>query len=549
MENFRVIIFILAVLISLSALIEKIKIPNPIFLVVAGFIIGFIPVLPDLVLDPDIVFLVFLPPLLYDAAFRTSWHDFKADIRPISALGISLVFFTTLAVAITAHYFIPAFTWPLAFLLGAIISPPDAVAATSIIKGLGLNKRVITILEGESLVNDASALIAYRYALAAVTTGSFIFWQAGLQFLFVAGGGILIGIVVGYTLVSAHKRVNNNPVVETSLTLLTPFLSYLTAEQFHTSGILAVVSTGLVISWRSSEIFSYQTRMRTRVVWETLIFLLNGFVFILIGLQLPGILKQLSSYTLMQLIGYGVIISLVTIIVRIVWVFAGAYSTKLVRNKKDKPDAVPVKKDDETNWKNVLIISWTGTRGILSLAAALALPLTLYKGAVFPQRPLILFLCFVVIFITLVVQGLSLPLLVKWLGVKPGSNEDKETKELQLYIVTNTLHFIDNEFTDGPGTSFKETLKKKYESIARTLTREIRTHRHNEKKDEHLPVVIVTPVQEAQMAIGKFQRELLLKLHKEGAFSDTAIKEAERNMDIDDLKLNQLMPKANNAEI
>lgn len=542
MENFNIIIFILAVLISLSALIEKTKLPNPIFLLLAGFAIGFIPALPDLAMDPDVIFLLFLPPLLYDAAFRTSWHDFKADIRPISAMGISLVFFTMLAVAITAHYFIPAFSWPLAFLLGAIISPPDAVAATSIIKGLGLNKRVITILEGESLVNDASALIAYRYALAAVTTGSFILWEAGLQFILVADGGILIGILVGYILVFAHKKVNNNPVVETSLTLLTPFLSYLAAEQVHVSGILAVVSTGLVISWRSPEIFSYQTRMRTRVVWDTLIFLLNGFIFILIGLQLPAILKQLSDYTLMQLIGYGMVISLATILARIIWIFTGVYSARLFHSKKEKHDAASAKKENEANWKNVLIISWTGTRGILSLAAALALPLTLYKGNVFPQRPLLLFLCFVVIFITLVVQGLSLPLLIRLLGVKPGSNTDKETKELQLYIVNNTLHFIDNEYSAGPGISFKEQLKKKYESIAKTLTREIRTHRRNEKQDKQLPVVIITPMQDAQIEIGKFQRELLLKLHKEGAYNDTAIKEAERNMDIDDLKFSQLLP-------
>ncbi len=545
MEKFRIVIFILAVLISLSALIEKIKLPNPIFLVLAGLAIGFIPGLPDLAIDPDIIFLVFLPPLLYHAAFRTSWHDFKADIRPITALGVSLVFYTMVGVAFTAHYFIPGFSWPLAFLLGAIISPPDAVATTSIIKGLGLNKRVITVLEGESLVNDASALITYRYALAAVTTGSFVLWKAGVQFFLIAGGGILIGVVIGYVLVFAHKKINNNPVVETSLTLLTPFLSYLAAEQVHASGILAVVSTGLVISWRSPEIFSYQTRMRTRVVWDTLIFLLNGFVFILIGLQLPAILKQLANYTLMQLIGYGMIISLATIVIRIVWIFASVYLAKLFKRKKVKQDNGSAGKDDEANWKNVLIISWTGTRGIISLAAALALPLTLYKGTVFPQRPLLLFLSFVVIFITLVVQGLSLPLLIRLLGVKPGSNENKDAKELQLYIVNNTMHFIDEEYSTGHGIAFKDQLKKKYENIAKTLTREIRMHRRNEKQDEQLPVVIVSPVQEAQLAIGKFQRELLIKLHKEGTFSDTAIKQAERDMDIDDLKFSQSLPAEN----
>ena len=543
MDNFKIIIFILAVLISLSAAIDKLKLPNPVFLVLVGLIIGFVPVLPGLTLDPDVVFLVFLPPLLYDAAFRSSWHDFKTNIRPISALGISLVFFTTIAVAITAHYFIPVFSWPLAFLLGAIVSPPDAAAATAIIKGLGLNKHVMSILEGESLVNDASALIAYRYALAASITGGFLFWQAGWQFLFVAGGGIGIGLLMGYVLIFIHKKIDNYPIVETSLTLLTPFLSYLAAEQAHTSGILAVVSTGLLLSWRSQEIFSYETRMRTRVVWDSILFLLNGFIFILIGLQLPGILKQLTHYKLSALIGYGLIISVVTILVRMVWVFAGAYSFRFFNGKKNKHKGALPDKDRFGDWKNVLIVAWTGTRGVISMATALALPLTLYNGKAFPQRHLIIFVCFVVIFITLVVQGLSLPLLIRLLDVKPSGNEDKEEKELQLYIANSTLHFIEYEFYPKPAERIKLELKKKYEQIAGKLVKEISTHTQNEKQDEQLPVRTLTAMQNAQIAIGMFQRELLLKLHKDGRFSETAIRQVERDMDIDELKLNQLLPK------
>jgi len=428
MENFKIVIFIMAVLLSLSAVIVKLKLPYPVLLVLVGLIIGFIPILPDLKLDPEIVFLVFLPPLLYDAASRTAWHDFKANLRPISALGISLVFFTTTAVAITAHYFIPHFGWPLAFLLGAIVSPPDAAAASGITKGLGLNKQVASILEGESLVNDASALIAYRYALAATITGGFLFWQAGLQFLLVAGGGILIGLLVGYLVAWLHKAIHNYPIVETSLTLLTPFLSYLFAEQAHTSGILAVVSTGVFISWRAPEIFSYQTRIRTRAIWDTLIFLLNGFVFILIGLQLPDILKQLPNYTLSALVGYGLIISLVTIIIRILWVFTSAWLFRLFPWKVKGDNGLPHEEGQENTdtWKNVLIVAWTGTRGVVSMAAALALPFTFHNGKLFPQRHLIIFLCFVVIFVTLVVQGFSLPLLIRLLKVKQSTNEDKE---------------------------------------------------------------------------------------------------------------------------
>src|SRR4026207_312670 len=208
MEDFKIVVFIMAILIILTAIANKRKLPYPILLVAAGLIIGFVPQLPNLALDPDVVFVIILPPLLYDAASKTSWHEFRTSIRPISALAITLVFFTTVAVAVTAHYLIPGFTWPLAFVLGAVVSPPDAVAASGIIKGLGLNKKVITIIEGESLVNDASALIAYRYAVVAVSTGSFILWKASLQFILVAGGGIAIGFVVGYLLVFAHRKIS-----------------------------------------------------------------------------------------------------------------------------------------------------------------------------------------------------------------------------------------------------------------------------------------------------------------------------------------------------
>ncbi len=541
MQNFQDIIFLLAVLISLSALLERIKVPQPILLVAAGLLIGFIPSLPDLGLDPQIIFLIFLPPLLYDAASQTSWHNFKADIRPISALAISLVFFTTVAVAVIAHYLVPDFTWPLAFLLGAIISPTDAVAASGIIKGLSLNRRIMTILEGESLVNDASALIAYRQALTAVLTGSFVFWDAGLQFITVAGGGILSGIIVGSVLVFIHKRINRNALVETGLSLLTPYIAYLAAERLHVSGILSVVTAGLIISWRGPEIFTYQTRMRTRIIWDTIIFLLNGFVFILIGLQLPGILKQVKHFTTTQLIGYGIVISVVTILVRILWVFAGAYATKMFHPKKTvEDDGLPA---EPVSWKSVLIIAWTGTRGVLSLATALALPLTLYAGKPFPQRHLILFLAFVVIFVTLVVQGLTLPLLIRMLNLKPDSSESKEEKELELHIVNSTMHFIDTELPVRLDGDAKRQLKNKYNSRAEKLHNEIRIHKRNERKDVSVPVTVLTPLLNAEVEIGKFQRELLIKLHKEEAFSDTAIKKVERSMDINDLTLDQQLPK------
>ena len=547
MEDFKIVVFLMAILISLMAIVNKRKFPFPILLVAAGLIIGFVPQLPDLALDPNVIFLIILPPLLYDAASKTSWHEFRTAIRPISALAITLVFFTTVAVAITAHYLIPGFTWPLAFVLGAVVSPPDAVAASGIIKGLGLNKKVITILEGESLVNDASALIAYRYAVTAVTTGTFIFWKAGLQFLLVAGAGIIIGIVVGYLFVLAHKKIEDNVVVETSLTLLAPYVSYLAAEQFHMSGVLAVVTTGLVIAWRSPEVFSYRARMRIRAVWETLVFLLHGFVFILIGLQLPSIIKGLGNYPLSQILGYGLLISAVTIVVRIIWVFAGVSSQAFFQKvkKRTKDDVNPGDNQDST-WKNVLVVAWTGTRGVISLAAALALPLVLMDGTAFPKRNSIIFLAFVVIFVTLVVQGLSLPLLIRWLKIKPQDNTIEEEKELQLYLATNTLSFIEQDFPIELDNKLQEQLKKRYEQKISDLTKEIKRQKKAKHSDEEIKTPPPNDLVNAQLEISKFKRELLIKIHKEGEFSDAAIKKVEREMDIDELKLELKVPKEDN---
>ncbi len=538
MHSFEIVIFIMATLIGLSAIADKIKLPYPILLVAVGVIIGFVPVLPDLKLDPEIVFLIFLPPLLYDAAFKTSWHEFKTAIKPITTLAVTLVFFTTMVVAICAHYFIPGFSWPLAFVLGAIVSPPDAVAATSITKGLGLNKKVITILEGESLVNDASALIAYRYAVAAVTTGTFVLWKASLEFLLVAGGGIAAGVIIGYAFVFVHKKITNNSIVETSLTLLTPYVAYITAERLHVSGVLAVVCAGLLVTWRAPEIFTYQTRIRTRAVWDTVIFLLNGVVFILIGLQLPFIIKEIKHYSFLQSLGYGLQISLVTIIVRIIWVFAGIYNHRIFKYKK-----LAVKEEDdaeteETPWKNVLIVAWTGTRGVVSLAAALALPLTLADGSTFPSRNIILFLAFVVIFVTLVVQGLTLPLLIKILGVKKQHLNTLEDKELQLLMANNTLEFLEKDFPVTLELRVRDQVKKRYEMLVAGLNKDIGLLGKNRPVSKDPMATSHRQLLAAQLEITKFQRDLLIQIHKDGSFSDEAIKQVERELDIEELRLN-----------
>src|SRR6266850_1789625 len=319
MSNISVVIILLAIVTALAQITDKIKIPYPILLVLAGIAVGLVPGLPAVSLDPDVVFLIFLPPVLYAAAWTTSLPDFVKSSRAISLLAIGCVLFTTTMVAIAAHYFIPGFGWAESFVLGAIVSPPDAVAAAAATKGLGIPRRVMTILEGESLVNDATGLIAYRYGIAAAASGTFILWLASINFLYVAGLGIILGLVTGIVFKWIHKITPDNPLADTTLTFLTPYTAYLLAEQFHASGVLSVVVAGLYLSQRSSEIFNHQSRLQANFVWETVIFLLNGIIFILIGLQLHLIVEDMHSVPIIRLLGYGALISVTTILVRIIW--------------------------------------------------------------------------------------------------------------------------------------------------------------------------------------------------------------------------------------
>ena len=528
--HLEIILIIFAILLALQAIADKIKLPNAVLLVMVGLSLWFIPGLPVIELNPDVIFLLFLPPILYDAASHTSWHDFKSEIRPISTLAITLVFLTTGAVAIACYYAIPGFTWPLAFVLGAIVSPPDAVAATSIIKGMGLNKKVLTILEGESLVNDASALIAYRFAIAAIGTGSFVFSQASVDFLVLLLGGIGVGLGIGYLFSIVHKIITNNSIISTSLTLLTPFVAYLIAEHWHTSGVLAVVSAGLMISWRSSEIFSYETRIRNSAVWDTVIFLLNGFIFIIIGLELPSILDDLGEYSMNDLIFYGALVAGVTIVVRVLWVFGASYSFFKSANKHSS--------DANDTWKNMLIVAWTGTRGVVSLATALALPLTLTSGEAFPQRSLILFLAFAVIFVTLVVQGLSLPVLIKLLSVKsPGYAE--EERDLRLLMATNVISFIDHELADTVNDQIKTQVKRPYSEISRKLSKELK----NDARGEPAIHVPEGSLINAKKEIHQFQRQLLINFHKSGTFNQSTIRRLEQELDYEEIQLNRMTGK------
>jgi len=424
LEVIETVMGLLAAVAALALLARKVPIPYPILLVLGGLSLALVPGLPAVRLNPELVFFFFLPPLLYPAALFTPWRDFRANLRPILLLAVGLVLFTTAAVGFLVHYLIPEFPLAAGFVLGAIISPPDAIAAMAIAEHLRVPRRIVTILEGESLVNDATALVAFRFATAAVFTGSFSLVHAGGKFLVVALGGILLGLLVGFVTALIQKQIDDAPI-EITLSLLTPFAAYLPAEQLGVSGVLAVVTAGLYHGWRLPEITSSRTRLQAGPVWRMIEFLLNGFIFLLIGLQLPEVLRNLSRYSLSQLVWYAVIISLAVIVIRILWVFPASYLPRLLSRTLRMRDPYPA-------WQHVAIVAWTGMRGVVSLAAALALPLRTQNGSPFPGRDLILFLTFVVILATLVAQGLSLPRLIRWLGVKDDRSIEKEERQARL---------------------------------------------------------------------------------------------------------------------
>ena len=412
MENYTIVIFILALMIGLSAVADKIKLPYPILLISAGIAIGFIPELPNIEINPEIIFLIFLPPLLYDAAFNISFAEFKTNINTIGTLAISLVFLTATAIAVAAKYLIPGMSWPLAFVLGSILSATDAVAAMSITKGLGLSKKTNTILEGESLLNDASALVAYRFAVAAVTGTAFVIWEATIAFAFLLAGGFAVGFLMGKILAFILGRVRDNIAVTISFMLLMPFVTYLIAEELHVSGVIAVVILGLGISRFSNKIFPESLKLQSKSIWDIIIFLLNGLIFIFIGLQFPYVMSRIDENQLLPLVGYAFIITIVALLLRMSRVFLQQFSLKKnFQHKKRK-----VSEQALLDFKSSLIISWSGMRGIVSLAIAIGLPMTLSDGTPFPLRDTIIFISVVVVLFTLIGQGLTLPWIVRKLN-------------------------------------------------------------------------------------------------------------------------------------
>ncbi|RXK86032.1 Na+/H+ antiporter [Filimonas effusa] len=414
MENYAVILVILSVIIILSTLAERIKVAAPIVLIIAGIAIGFLPSMPEIQIDSEIIFLLFLPPLLYDAAFKIPAKDFRENLYIISSLAFSLVFVTTAGIAVIAHIFIPGMSWPLAFILGAILASTDAVAALSITKGLKLSRTTTTILEGESLLNDASALVAYRFALAALSGTAFVLWKASLAFLILLAGGFLIGLVIARILAIVLRAIRSNAIAVLSLILLAPFVTYLVAEHFHSSGVIAVVTLGFNLSRLSAERFPDKIKMQSETVWDTISFLLNGLIFILIGLELPIVIRELDSSQLWVYAGYGLLLTITALLLRTLSVFANRRKLhKAFEKQKYAPVRRAIPESILLSFQDSMVISWSGMRGIISLAIAIGLPNRLEDGTVFPMKSAILYITTVVVLITIVGQGLLLPLIAR----------------------------------------------------------------------------------------------------------------------------------------
>jgi CPA1 family monovalent cation:H+ antiporter len=520
MELLQVVLFLMLCSVALGWVARHFNFPYPIALVIGGSALGFLPELPQVPFDPQLILVLVLPPILYQAALMTSWRDFKANIRPISLLAIGLVFATTITVGAALKLLIPGIPWAAAFVLGAIVSPPDAVAATSILSRLNIPRRVATVLEGESLVNDASGLVLYKFAVAAVLTGAFSLFDASVQFVVIAIGGVAIGMLMGLLFVFIHRGLGDT-FIEVLTTLMVPYITYILAEYLHLSGVLAVVAAGLVRGRYSPEIVSAEMRIIARSVWNLLVFLLNSLVFILIGLLLSGVIGRLTGYSPEQLVLYGTVISLVAVFVRFAWIFPATYVPRILSESLNRRDPAPPKEE-------LFIMSWCGMRGIVSLAAALALPLTLLDGTPFPERDLIIFLTFVVIAVTLVLQGLTLAPLIRRLQVGSDWSEQEEQQRARMALTHAALAAI------------AEVVAQ--ENISNELADRIRSE-FAEKITLSFPGSIVVdhgagdPAKRLRRAALKAERRELIRIWRENQISDDVLHHLEEDLDYQESRL------------
>ena len=539
LHDIQTILGLLLAVVALAWAAARLQISYPILLVIGGLALGFVPRLPDVGLRPDVVFLVFLPPILYYAAILTSWRDFKANLRPISLLAIGLVLITTCFTAAVAHWLIPGMDWATAFVLGAIISPPDAVAATTVTQRLRVPKRVVTILEGESLVNDASALIAYRAAVAVVAGTSHVgagltfVGGASLQFVVAAAGGVAMGLLAGLVIAWVRPRLRD-PSVETAVSLLTPYVAYLPAEWLHLSGVLSVVTCGLYVSRRLNQISTARVRLRAFATWETLVFLLNGLIFILIGLQLPRVVAGLDGISLRRAAAYAAVISLVAVLVRMLWVFPATYLPRILFRRLRERDPAPP-------WRAVFVIAWTGMRGIVSLAAALALPLTLADGTTpFPRRDLIIFITFGVILVTLVFQGLTLPFIIRALRLSDAEDDADDEEVTARYLgALAAVERLDN--LTPLGASAKERLgrvRATYDERIAYYSRQLAPDGDGNGSGAPDPAALACETgEDIEREALAAERQMIVRLRDQGVIGDEVLRRIQQELDHEESRL------------
>jgi monovalent cation/hydrogen antiporter len=516
-----VFLLLLLFVVAFGTLARKLQIPYPIVLVIAGGLLGFIPGIPKIALNPDVIFFVILPPLLYSAAWVTSWREFSFNMVSILLLAFGLVFFTVVGVAESAHWLFAGFDWKLGLVLGAVIAPTDALAATSIADRVGIPKRITALIEGESLVNDATGLLALEFGIAIVLRNETPTVAGGIgRLAYLTFAGLAVGLITGWIVDWIERRIEDGPI-EIAISILTPYAAYLTADRLHASGVLAVVACGLYLSRRSSGFFSPQVRLQAWAVWDALDFILNGLVFVLIGLQLPYVLSGIHDYSHGTLLLYGALFSALVIALRMVWVFPGAYiaywtRTRLLHQKMNCP-TVP----------GILILGWTGMRGVIALAAAIALPQTLADGSPFPHRNLIVFLAFCVILVTLVLQGLTLPWLVRLLGIAdpPGSNIEEEAARREILEVA--LAFLDES---------RQKDAAEFATIYDDLTGHYR-HRLSDVTGKEEGEDGISPEHHQRLSrvsrdVLRLERQTAVRLRNEGRINDETLRDLEHELDL-----------------
>ena len=517
--EFILICLVAVGLLALAA--QKIRIPYPILLTAGGLVLALVPGVPTIHLDPQLVFDLFLPPLLYPAAVYTTWRDFRANLRPILLLAIGLVLVTMTAAAYLFHW-LAGLPLAVGFVFGAIISPPDAVAALSVTQHMRVPRKIIVILEGESLANDATSFISFRFAVAAVMTGSFSLAEASTRFLVVAAGGICVGVAIGWLAIQVQRRLDD-PSVQTMFSLLTPYVAYFAGERLHVSGILAVVIAGILYGWHAPRILRGRMRLQALPVWETVVFILNGVLFMLIGLELPVVVRSLPPDSLAQSAKLAGLVLVAIVLVRFVWIFGTSYLPRLLSRTFRQETPAP--------WQHTALIAWTAMRGADSLAGALAIPLALPNGQQFPGRDLVLLLTFCVIFGTLVLQGLSLSPLVRWLRVVDDRVSEKEERSARLKANEAAMARLEEMKSSShirPQTV--ERLRTEYADRIRQL--------RNEPTDEDSGTRLFSPdFEELAREALRTERETVIQLRNEEQLDNQAFRRIQRDIDLAEARL------------